>query len=100
MARRRPILLDAVIASDVPGINARVIRRLKSTGSRVALREHTVAVRPVHQLPPPRGHATVPVSEVRLAPSKELVRQLEVEIVAAALLTVRVKPVSYTYKHS
>lgn len=70
----RPILLYPVIASDVSGINARVIRRLKSTGSRVALGKHTVAVRSVHQLSPPRGHTTVPVSEVRLATSQELVR--------------------------
>lgn len=89
MTRRSTILFHAVIASDVSRVNARVIRRLEPTGSRVALGENTVAIRAVHQLPPPRGHAAVPVPEVSLASSQKLVRQLEVEIVAAPLLTIK-----------
>lgn len=85
VAGRRAVLLHAVIAGDVSGINARVIRRLEPAGSRVALGEDTVAVRAVHQLSPPRGHAAIPVSEMSLAASQELVRQLEIEIVATPL---------------
>lgn len=83
---RCSILFHPIIAGYVSRINTRIIRRLKSTGSDVALGEHTVAVGAVHQLPSPRGHAAVPVSEMGLATSQELVRQFEVEIVADTLL--------------
>lgn len=89
MTWRRTILLHTVIASDVSRINTRVIRRLEPAGSRVALGENTIAIRAVHQFSPPRGHAAVPVPQVRLAPSQKLVRQLEVEIITATLLTIK-----------
>lgn len=85
MTHRRAVLLHPIVASDIPGINSGIIRRLQPAGSSIAFGEDAIAVRAVHQLATPCGHTAVSISEMCLASSQELVRQLEVEVVADTL---------------
>jgi len=85
MTHRRAVLLDPIIASDIPGINSGIIWRLQPAGSSIAFGKDAIAIRAVYQFAAPCGHTAVSVSEMRLASSQELVRQLEVEVVADTL---------------
>lgn len=85
MTHRRAVLLHPIVASDIPGVNSGIIRRLQPAGPGIAFGKDAIAVRAVHQLAAPCGHTAVSVSEMRLASSQELVRQLEVEVVANTL---------------
>lgn len=85
MTHRRAVLLHPIVASDIPGVNSGIIRRLQPAGSSIALGEDAIAIRAVHQLAAPCGHTAVSVSEMCLASSQELVRQFEVEVVADTL---------------
>lgn len=85
MTHWRAVLLHPIVASDIPGVNSGIIRGLQSASSSIAFGEDTIAIRAVHQLAAPCGHTAVSVSEMRLASSQELVRQLEVEVVADSL---------------
>lgn len=85
VTHRCAVLLHPIVASDIPGVNSGIIRRLQSASPGVAFREDAIAIRAVHQLATPCGHTAVPVSEMRLASSQELVRQLEIEVVADTL---------------